>query len=54
MQRNRILGIVIGLLLLGSFPVRSYFETIYSDLMRLAGFILLLIYNVCKDKQQKK
>ncbi len=36
------------MLLLISFPVRSYYGTMASDIIRLIGFILLIVFTALK------
>lgn len=43
-----LLGILAAILLLISFPVRSYYGTMASDIIRLIGFILLIVFTALK------
>lgn len=47
-------GILAAVLLLGSFPIRNYCGAMISDIMRLAGFILLIIFIVLRINDLKK
>lgn len=53
-MKKILLGILAVILLLISFPVRSYCGTLVSDIIRLLGFILLIVFIVLKIYQFKK
>lgn len=48
LMKKMLLGILAVILLLVSFPVRSYCGTMVSDIIRLLGFILLIVFIVLK------
>lgn len=41
-----IVGVIGAILLIGSFPVRHYYGQQSCDVVRIIGFILLIIYLV--------
>ena len=49
-----ILGIVTVVFLVGSFPVKHYFGQEYCDVMRIVGWVALIVfwiyYWVCSNK----
>ncbi len=47
-----ILALCIAVLLLGSFPVRTLAGALACDLMRIVGFVLLLIFLVLRAKKK--
>ena len=46
MKKIWIMAIATVVLLIGSFPARDIWGTVVSDIMRLAGFALLIVYLV--------
>ncbi len=52
-QLRWILPLCIAGLLLGSFPAREFLGTLACDLMRIGGFLLLLVYIVGRLKKQR-
>lgn len=47
-------GILAALFLLGSFPERNYCGTMVSDMMRLLGFVFIVILTVVRLRQREK
>lgn len=39
-----VMALLILMLLLGSFPARNLYGSIVCDVMRLLGFLLLIVY----------
>lgn len=49
-QKFWLLAIVIVVLMIGSFPVKNLLSVRAGDIMRLIGFILLIVYSIMKFK----
>lgn len=49
-QKFWFLAIVIVVLMIGSFPVKNLLSVRAGDIMRLIGFILLIVYSIMKFK----
>lgn len=49
-----IVGVIGAILLIGSFPVRHYYGQPSCDVVRIIGFVLLIIYLIMKLWANKK
>lgn len=49
-----IFGVLSAIVLVCSFPIRNMFGAFPCDVMRIVGFILLLMYLVVMKAEKKK